>query len=308
GYTQPGGGEFALACVAGGVWAHAAAQPPRTTTQSNLWYMALLLFSSRPPCLHQLLLPSRRHGLVMAEVHRVGAFATGQRFESRLIVRELRERHERRYAREPVRARVVAADAGAFRREVAGDIADRPGGSCDLDAHDRLEHDRIRLLQSIEKCLPSRRDERHFLRIDRMALAVVYRDTHVLDGKSRDRPLGKDLAHTLLDRRDELARNGSAHHIVDELEPGASLERLDAQIHLAELAGTASLLLVPAVPLGWTHDRLPVGDARRMGLHVHAVAFGHALEQHSQVKVTHPVKHRIIERRMTLDAHARVFG
>jgi hypothetical protein len=41
-----------------------------------------------------------------------------------------------------------------------------------------------------------------------------------------------------------------ALHGVDELEPGAARQRLDAQIDLAELARAAGLLLVPGVPFG----------------------------------------------------------
>ena len=43
-------------------------------------------------------------------------------------------------------------------------------------------------------------------------------------------------------------------------------------------------------------------------LHVHAVALGHALEQHPQVKLAHAVEHRLVHGRVVLDAHARVLG
>jgi hypothetical protein len=37
---------------------------------------------------------------------------------------------------------------------------------------------------------------------------------------------------------------------IDELETGATFERLDAQHDFTELAGATALLLVPAVPFG----------------------------------------------------------
>ena len=96
--------------------------------------------------------------------------------------------------------------------------------------------------------------------------------------------------------------------VVHELEARAAVERLDAQVHLAELSGAAGLLLVPAVTFGGPRNGLAVGNARRVGLHVHAVALAHALQQHAQVELAHAVKHRLVHRRVMLDAHARILG
>ena len=46
--------------------------------------------------IHQLLLSARRHGVVVAQIHRVRAFAAREGLEARLVVGELGERHERR--------------------------------------------------------------------------------------------------------------------------------------------------------------------------------------------------------------------
>ena len=45
-----------------------------------------------------------------------------------------------------------------------------------------------------------------------------------------------------------------------------------------------------------------------MGLHLHAVALAHALQQHAQVKLAHAVEHGLVHRGVVLDAHARVLG
>ena len=63
-------------------------------------------------------------------------------------------------------------------------------------------------------------------------------------GKPSTPPLLHRLVHALLDRGDELARDGAADDRVDELEAGAALERLDAQERDPELAVAAGLLLV----------------------------------------------------------------
>ena len=58
------------------------------------------------------------------------------------------------------------------------------------------------------------------------------------------------LAHALLDGGNELAGNGAADDVVDELEAAPRAQRRDAQKHLAELAGAAGLLLVAVMALG----------------------------------------------------------
>src|SRR6185503_20820564 len=116
-------------------------------------------------------------------------------------------------------------------------------------------------------------------------LAVVHRDPNVLHRKARDRALAQHLPHALLDCRNELSRNRATHHFVDELEPAPPLQRLDAQIDLAELARAARLFLVTAVTLGGTRDGLAIRNARRMRLHVYAVALRHALQHHAQMEL-----------------------
>ncbi len=58
------------------------------------------------------------------------------------------------------------------------------------------------------------------------------------------------LVHALLDRGDELPRDRAADDLVDELEPTATLERLDPQERHAELPVATGLLLVLALGLG----------------------------------------------------------
>ena len=93
-------------------------------------------------------------------------------------------------------------------------------------------------------------DERDFLRVDRMVLAVVDDDAHVLHRKAGDRAGDEHLLDALLHRRHELVRDHAALGLVDELEARAALARLDAQRHLAELPGAAGLLLVAVEALG----------------------------------------------------------
>jgi hypothetical protein len=59
--------------------------------------------------------------------------------------------------------------------------------------------------------------------------------------------------------------------------PAPALQRLHAQHDLAELAGTAALLLVAAVTFGGRGDGLAVGDLRRAGVEFQLVLLLHAV-------------------------------
>ena len=154
--------------------------------------------------------------------------------------------------------RVRALDLAAVAGELAGDVAHAVLGRDDLHVHDRLEHDRPRLGERVEERLASGGDERDLLRVDRVVLAVVDGDAHVLQRIAGEEAVVEHPAHALLDRRDELVGDRAALHAVDELEALAARQRLDLEEHLAELAGAAGLLLVAAVALGARGDGLAI--------------------------------------------------
>ena len=103
-------------------------------------------------------------------------------------------------------------------RELARNISHLRFGRDDLHVDDRLEDDRVRLGQRIEKCFATRGHKRDVLRIHRMRLAVVDDDAHVLQREAGDEAGVEDVAHAFLDRRDVLAGDRAALHRVDELE------------------------------------------------------------------------------------------
>ena len=204
-----------------------------------------------------------------------------------------------------------AARAGhlaAPRRQVAGDVAGVALGTDDLDADDRLQHDRPRLLDRVEERLLAGGDERDFLRVDRVVLAVVDDDAHVLQRKAGDRAAREHLLDALLHGRHELVGNHAALGLVDELEARAALARLHAQRHLAELAGAAGLLLVPVKALRLRGDRLAVRNARRARVDLELVLARHPLEDRPQVQVAQRAQHRLVGRRIVLDDDRRVLG
>ncbi len=65
--------------------------------------------------------------------------------------------------------------------------------------------------------------------------------------------------------------------------PSPCAQRLDLDVAVAELAAAAGLLLVAALRLGRALDRLPVGHARRLQVHLGAEAVLHAVDDHLDV-------------------------
>src|SRR5258706_1876050 len=96
-------------------------------------------------------------------------------------------------------------------------------------------------------------------------LTVVNDHAHVLHLITRERSGGEHFPHPFLDRWDVLRRYRSAFDLVDELEALTTRKRLDAQIHFAELACAAGLLLMPMMAFGLGGDGLAVRNPRRLG-------------------------------------------
>src|SRR5262249_57137812 len=105
-------------------------------------------------------------------------------------------------------------------------------------------------------------------RVDVGERAAEQRDTNVDDGVAGERPLDHRLADALLDRRDEVARDHPADDLVDELEAGASRQRLDLEVGIGELTVAAGLLLEPALRLCPALDGLLVVYRGRLEQHL----------------------------------------
>src|SRR5438034_10802321 len=133
--------------------------------------------------------------------------------------------------------RLRAGDLPASTRQISGDVAHVRLRAEDLEAYDRLQHDRPRFFDRVEERLAARGHKGDFLRIDRVGLAVVDDNAYVLQRETGDRSGREHLLDALLHRGDELVRDRPALDLVDELETRSARQRLDAQEHLAELAG-----------------------------------------------------------------------
>ncbi len=118
-----------------------------------------------------------------------------------------------------------------------------------------------------------------------MVRAVEHRHAEVDHRVARKVAADARLLDPLLHGGDELPGNGAAENVVHELEVGAARERLHLDLAVAELAVAAGLFLVAAVRLGGGLDRLPIRNARRLQVDVHAEAALQLRHRHFDVQL-----------------------
>ena len=127
-----------------------------------------------------------------------------------------------------------------------------------------------------------------------MELPVVAGHPDVDDREAEESTLAHRTLHPLLHRRDELSRDGTAHHGVDELEALAPFERLDPKVDDTELAVASGLLLVSTLRLSGGGDRLPVGGAELLRRDLDVELASQSFGGHRQVGVADPREDRLM--------------
>src|SRR5665213_3584622 len=93
--------------------------------------------------------------------------------------------------------------------------------------------------------------------------AIHQRHAHIDNGKP-ERAVLEIFDNTFFDRRDEIARHYAALYLIFEYETRSARQRLDVDVHIAELAVPAGLALVTAVLARRFLDRFLVRHARLM--------------------------------------------
>src|SRR5205823_8103010 len=135
--------------------------------------------------------------------------------------------------------------------------------------HDRFLENRTGLLRAFLVRHRAGDLERHFAGVDVMVRAVIKNRAN-----ARHRIPGHDAAlHRFLDallgRLDELARNRTAHDLVDELEI-ALRKRLEAHLDVPILALATRLTDELSFGLRVARDRLAIRDLRLPDVRLHA--------------------------------------
>ena len=163
-----------------------------------------------------------------------------------------------------------------------------------------------------------------------MVLAEVDFDAHVLHLVAGDHAALQPLLEPLFDGRHEVAGNHAADDRVDPqevvglvvvvflqlreirlrgvlLDVRAARQREHADVHFAELAAAARLLLVPIHAFGLGLNRLAERDLRFLGVDFQLVAAREPLADDRQVQFAHAGDHQFLGLRIAIEAERRVF-
>src|SRR6266853_2034515 len=203
-----------------------------------------------------------RNLIVVRELHRVDRAALAHRAQGRRIPEHLGERHRRR---DDLRVGALrhAENLAAPARQVAHDVADVVGGRDDLDRHDRLEQDQLRLVRGLLEGHRAGDLERHFARVHVVVAAVGELDLHVHDRVAGEYAVLERLLDALLDRADVFPRDRAADDLVLEHEAAAGRARLEVDDDVAVLAAAAGLADELTLDVhDAAADRLAVGHLR----------------------------------------------
>ena len=160
-----------------------------------------------------------------------------------------------------------------------------------------------RLRYRVDERLAARRDERDFLRVHRVVLAVVDGDAHVLHRIAGDRARARAPVRTPFSTAG-MKLSGMTPPLTSSTnsKPAAARQRLDAQVHLAELSRAAGLLLVAAVAFGVRVIVSRYGDLRRPRRRPRpctAAAMRSSFDAH--VQFAQAAHHGLVRRRVVLD-------
>src|SRR5690242_6472264 len=105
-----------------------------------------------------------------------------------------------------------------------------------------------------------------------MITAVVYDDLEINHRVAGEITACGRFDNAFLNRRDEVARNGSAENFAGKLEAATSGHRLHANFAIAELPVAAALLLVPPLRIGLAANGFAVWNLRRLERHLGVIA------------------------------------
>ena len=254
------------------------------------------------------LLPTRsRHFLVVVELHREGRAALDHGAQVVHVAEHVHERHHR-IDDVGVAAHVLALDLPAPRIEVADDGAGVIFRRHHLDLHDRLEQDRLALLQRFAQSRARGDFEGQRRRVDVVVGAVDQRDLEVDHREAGEHACVQHRLEALFDARDVFLRHRAADDLVLELEPRAGRRRLDDDLDARELAGAAGLLLVGVVDLGALRDLLAVGHLRRADIGVDLVGAPEDVDFDVEMQFAHALEDGLAALLVGRDPERRILG
>src|SRR5208283_1644710 len=246
-------------------WAAAAAVPserdgaePRHHT--SLFFLFFHLAALSFGLLDNFVLQLLRDYVVVVHFHREAATALRHRSQIGAVGQHLGHGHLGFH--DGVAGFVVhALDASAAAVEVAHDGSGELVGHGDLDGHDGFEQRGLGRFHGLAESDAAGHLERQVIRIDVVVGTVVEDGAEVHYGIAREKATGSGVLDSFFDGGYEVARDGAAKNIVDELELnfGIARQRFHLDFAIAVLAVATGLLLVASLDVGLTANGFAVG-------------------------------------------------
>src|SRR6185312_12759180 len=113
--------------------------------------------------------------------------------------------------------------------------------------------------------------------------------------RKAERTLLEKIDDALLHRRDEVAGDNAALDLILKHKAGAARQRLDVNVHIAELTVTAGLPFVAAMLTNRFLDRLLIRDLRRVGDDLETVFARELFDRDLQVDFTLPGQRHLLQ-------------
>src|SRR3954452_4234858 len=246
---------------------------------------------------------------VAVEDHRVAGPSLGAAAQVAHVAEHLRERDQG-----PDDAGAGALlhrlDRPAPGVQVADDVTHVVLGRDDLDGHERLEQGRAGIASCLLEGHRAGDLERHLGGVDLVVLTVQERGLDPDHGTGCEDAVLHGVLHGLVHRGDVLLRDATTGDLVLELvgrRVAGELQRLQGDLHLRELAGTAGLLLVrDVVPIDGLADRLAVGNLGLAHVGLDLELTPHAVDEDLQVELAHAGDDGLTGLLVELDLEGRV--
>ena len=138
-----------------------------------------------------------------------------------------------------------------------------------------------------------------------MVAAVEHSDLDIDHRVTGEHAFLHGLLHALVDRGNEAAGDSAALDLIDELVARPRV-RGDAQPAVAELPGTARLLLVTTLGLGGLANGFAIWNAHRHEANIDARLLLAAGNEHVNLRVAHRGEHGLVRFLVALDMDRRV--
>src|SRR5690606_29761269 len=131
--------------------------------------------------------------------------------------------------------------------------------------------------------------------------------TKIDEGIPRQYSALRRFLNPFRNRGNVLPRNHATHDTIDKLESLTPCARRESNPTIPVLPSAACLLLVFALPFGFSFDGFAIGHLRTNQLRVHTVFSRETVEDRLEMPLAHPMDERLTELGAVFEMEGRIF-